>query len=373
MAEQPDEFQKTEEPTHKKLKDARQKGQVANSREVNHWFMILGLTLIVLVFAPGMLADLRHALVGFLEMPHAVSPDGAGFMEVIWRALGEVARALLLPMFLLIALALTAGFVQSGYVVAAERIKPSLEKISLLKGIKRLFSMRAIMEFIKGVLKLVAVGTVITFLMIPEFGRLDRLIGLSIPGILETLDSLAIRVLIGVLAIVTVIAGLDYFYQRYNFLKQMRMTRQEVKDEFKQTEGDPIIKSRLRQLRMERAQRRMMASVPESDVVITNPTHYAIALKYDMETMEAPRLLAKGIDSLALRIREVAKENDIPIVENPPLAQALYAGVEIDQEISPEHYKAVAEIIAYIMKLKGKQLRPGASGVAQPGRVYGKG
>lgn len=353
MANQTEDSQKTEEPTHKKLEDARKKGQTVQSREINHSFMILGLTILVVVFAPSMMADLRDTLAGFIQMSHAFSADGEGLREVFRRAGQEILRALFLPMLVLMAAALAAGFVQGGFLVAVDRIQPKLEKISVLKGIKRLFSLKAIMEFVKGISKLAVVGAVCTVLILPEFSDLDRLTGLSLLGVLVEMDALAIRVLIGVLSIVSLIAGFDYLYQRFEFEKQMRMSRQEVKDEFKQTEGDPIIKSRLRQLRMERAQRRMMSAVPEADVVITNPTHYAIALKYDIDVMEAPRLVAKGADHLAARIREVAKVHEIPVVENPALARALYAGAEIDQEIPQDHYKAVAEVIAYVMRLKG--------------------
>ena len=153
--------------------------------------------------------------------------------------------------------------------------------------------------------------------------------------------------------VMTAIAGLDYLYQRYLFMKQMKMSKQDVKDEHKQSEGDPQVKARIRKLRAERAQRRMMAAVPEADVVITNPTHYAVALMYKMEEMTAPKLVAKGVDSLAFRIRQVAEENDVPLVENPPLAWALYSAVELDEEIPPEHYKAVAEVIGYVLRLRG--------------------
>ena len=171
---------------------------------------------------------------------------------------------------------------------------------------------------------------------------------------LSYLHGLIGRLLIGVLAIITVIAALDFLYQKFEHLKQMRMSRQEIKDELKQTEGDPIIKQRLRQIRHDRARKRMMAAVPEASVVITNPTHFAVALKYEMDEMSAPVLIAKGVDHLAYRIREIAREAGIPIVENPPLAQALHAGVEVDDVIPPEHYKAVAEIIGYVFRLKGK-------------------
>ena len=164
----------------------------------------------------------------------------------------------------------------------------------------------------------------------------------------------AILLTAGTAAVMTVVAALDYAFQRRSFIKQMRMTKQEVRDEHKQAEGDPQIKARIRRLRMERAQKRMMAAVPEADVVITNPTHFAVALAYDMEAMSAPRLVAKGADVLAQRIREVAEENEVPLVENPPLARALYASVELDQEIPPEHYQAVAQVIGYVMRLKGE-------------------
>jgi flagellar biosynthetic protein FlhB len=186
--------------------------------------------------------------------------------------------------------------------------------------------------------------------------RVSDFVALAAVDIFAMLDYLrreTVRLTFIVLLIVTVMAAADYVYQRWSFLQQMRMTKQEVKDEHKQTEGDPMIKSRLRSLRMQRARQRMMAAVPKASVVITNPTHYAVALKYDMDAMGAPILVAKGADLIALRIRELADENEVPIVENPPLARALFATVELDQEVPPEHYKAVAEVISYVMKLKG--------------------
>lgn len=191
-------------------------------------------------------------------------------------------------------------------------------------------------------------------LMMPYFGGLEDLARIELIDFPVVLHSLTTRMLVGVLAVVTVVAVIDFLYQKFEFMKQMRMSRQEIKDEYKQTEGDPMVKGRLRQIRQERARQRMAAAVPQASVVITNPTHFAVALRYELEETEAPVLLAKGQDFLAQKIREIAKEHDIPIVENPPLARALYAGVEIDQQIPPEHYKAVAEIIGYVMRLRGK-------------------
>jgi flagellar biosynthetic protein FlhB len=180
------------------------------------------------------------------------------------------------------------------------------------------------------------------------------------------IERLVLKLLLGVLMALSVLAGLDYFYQRLNFLRSLRMSKREVKEENKQSEGDPLIKGRLRQIRMERARRRMMAAVPKASVVITNPTHFAVALKYEMGAAGAPRVVAKGKDLIALRIRDLARENDVPVVENPPLARALHAGVELDHEIPPEHYKAVAEIISYVFRLKGKIRRAEASQRSAP-------
>jgi flagellar biosynthetic protein FlhB len=165
-----------------------------------------------------------------------------------------------------------------------------------------------------------------------------------------------VQLVVGTVAVMTVIALLDFAYQKYTFMKEQKMTKQKVKDEHKhkQSEGDPQVKARIRQLRAQRARQRMMAEVPDADVVVTNPSHYAVALKYNMEEMPAPKLVAKGMDFVAFRIREVAEENDIPIIENPPLARALYASVELDEEIPPEHYKAVGEVIGYVMRLRGE-------------------
>ncbi len=349
-----DQSQKSEEPTQKRLEDARKKGQLPSSREVNNWIMILAGTLVVMMLAPTMMRDLRVALVKFIEMPHAMRLDTSQVREVVFDLFTDVGFILLLPMLILFGAALATGLIQNGLIIATDRMKPKLEKISLLKGVKRLFSMRSLTEFAKGVFKISIVGFVATLLMLPEFGRIEQIPGLALTEVMGYLHGLIGRLLIGVLAIISVIAALDFLYQKFEHLKQMRMSRQEIKDELKQTEGDPIIKQRLRQIRQDRARKRMMAAVPEASVVITNPTHFAVALKYEMDEMTAPVLVAKGVDHLAFRIREIAREAGVPIVENPPLAQALHAGVEVDGEIPAEHYKAVAEIIGYVFRLKGK-------------------
>lgn len=235
-----------------------------------------------------------------------------------------------------------------------KKVKPSLDKISPLAGFKRLFSARSLLEFVKGLLKLGLVGTVVMAVVWPHRDDIPAMTGLPVPAALDHLHDTMLALLVAAVAVMTVIAAMDYAYQKYDHLKRLRMTKQEVRDEHKQTDGDPMIKARLRQIRADRARKRMMQAVPTADVVVTNPTHYAVALKYEMEKMNAPVMVAKGADLLAQRIRKVAEENDVTIVENPPLARALYASVEVDQEIPAEHYRAVAEVIGYVMRLKGK-------------------
>ena len=352
--EQQDDSQKTEEPTQKRLDEAREKGQIAKSQETNHWFIILAFATTIGLLSPLMARGLGKTLLPFIESPHLIPMDGDHLKQVFGQLMTGLGWALALPATVVVFAALAAGFLQSGFIFSVEPITPKLEKISLLKGIKRLFSSRSLAEVIKGFLKLAIVAAAIGLLLWPEREAFVQMVSLDATAFLYALKDLAFRVLVVVLAVMSVIAGLDYLYQKSQHHKQLRMSKQELKDEFKQTEGDPMVKSRLRQIRMERARQRMMAAVPEADVVVTNPTHFAVALKYDQETMPAPRLIAKGADQIAFKLRELAKEHEVPIVENPPLARSLFDSVELDQEIRPEHYKAVAEVISYVMRINGK-------------------
>ena len=354
MAEEQDDSQKTEEPTQKRLDESRQKGQVASSKEINHWFMILGGTLFVIMLAPSTLRHIEGAMVRFIESPHEMSVDGSGLSGAVNAALSDVGLALLMPLGILMVLALFSGFVQHGVLFSAEQLMPKLDKILPIAGFKRLFSMKAIVELVKGVLKIVVVGTVLTMVVMPQLTHITELPGYPVPDLLVYTGKLAGKVLLASLAVITVIAGLDMLYQRFAHMQSLRMSKQEIRDEMKQTDGDPMIKSRLRQIRMERARRRMMAEVPKATVVVTNPTHFAVALRYDQDKMAAPIVVAKGADLVAARIRDLATANEVPIVENPPLARALYATVDLDQPVPSEHYRAVAEIIGYVMRLKQK-------------------
>ncbi len=360
MAEDQDQSQKTEEPTHKKLEDARKKGEAPASKEVNNWIMLLAGSIVVVALGPGLAGELARALVPFIEQPHLFVLDADGAGSGVGQVAARVAGILAAPIALLVLAALGTGLIQRGFVISAEALEPKLEKISVVKGVKRLFSLQSLAEFLKAVAKLAIVTAVAGAVLWGDRGMLDALTTMDPADLMSTLHRLLTHLLIAVCAIVTLIAGGDFLFQRMQFIKRMRMSRQEIRDELKQTEGDPHIRARLKQLRAERARRRMMAAVPEADVVITNPTHYAVALQYEMATMEAPKLVAKGVDAVAERIKKTAEENDVPVVENPPLARALFAAVDLDEEIPVEHYKAVAEVIGYVWRLKGKMPKGGA-------------
>jgi flagellar biosynthetic protein FlhB len=347
-----DDSDKTEDPTSKRLDDARKQGQVANSREVNNLFMVLALTLSVAMFSGTVAGDIKALVLPFIEAPDRIPTDLGHLTTIGWHFFGILMMAGIVPLILAVFAAFGAGYLQFGLLWSAESIMPSLDKISPLSGFKRIFSMRSLNEFLKGLAKIGIVGSIATAILLPAVRDVHRLIGMEPGQMLAETKSLISHLLFGVLCVIMAITIFDVFYQRFQHMRGLRMSRQELKEEFKDTEGDPLVKGKLRQLRMERARRRMMAEVPKADVVITNPTHYAVALKYDQSSMGAPRVIAKGSDKVALRIRELAKESDVPVIENPPLARGLHAAVEIDQEIPPEFYKAVAEVISYIMKLK---------------------
>jgi flagellar biosynthetic protein FlhB len=351
-----DDAQKTEDPTGKKLQEAHDQGQVANSREVNNLLMILALTISMIVFSGSVGREIVNMSLPFIQSPDQVPTDLGHLTTMAWKLLLMLMAAAAAPVILALAAAFGSGYLQFGLLFSAEGMMPDLGKISPLAGLKRIFSLRSLSEFLKGLLKLAIVGGVAFFILMPTIGDLQRLIGLEAGQLLATIRQLADRMLIAVFSAMLVITILDVVYQRFEHIKKLRMSRQELKDEQRESEGDPLVKGRLRQLRMERARKRMMAEVPKADVVVTNPTHYAVALKYDQTEMASPRVVAKGIDRVAQKIREVAAEADVPVVENPPLARGLYAAVEIDQEIPPEFYKAVAEVIGYIYKLKRKRL-----------------
>lgn len=349
-----DDSSKTEDPTPKKLEEARKKGQVPISREINNWVMISAGTMVVLAMGPGMLKDMSGIFRTYIEMSHSFPEMPGGMQFAVTEGIIEIFKILALPLLFLMAAAFVGPFVQVGPLFAPETINPDISKISPSKGFSRLFSKKSVMEFVKGLLKIAIVSVVGIIILKPFFGGIEHLVGLPVVSALDETKIVTSKLLIGILVVLFIVAALDLLYQRHEHMTKMRMTKQELKDEYRQSEGDPHVKAKLRQLRQQKAQQRMMQAVPDADVVITNPTHYSVALKYNPDEDDAPIVVAKGVDDLAMRIRETAREHDVIIMPNPPLARVLFDTVEIDQAVPAEHYKAVAEIISYVFKLKGK-------------------
>ena len=342
---------RTEDPTQKRLDEALERGDVVKSQEVSTWFVLGGGTLMLSAFSGSMSSGLSSTFRGFIANAHQIPVDGRGLIAIAGRIEREVLAAVAFPLALLVFAALAGNVIQHRLVWSTDSMKPKFSKISPLAGLKRMFSLQALANFAKGLIKLSVIGAVITALLWPLRYKFEGLVQTDILGTLLIIRSLSLNMMATVVAILFLVAAADYLFQYRQWFARQKMSLQEMKDEYKQTEGDPLVKGKIRQLRQARQRRRMMAAVPKASVIITNPTHYAIALQYD-RGMEAPICLAKGADAVALKIREVAAEHSIPIVENPPLARALYATVEIDEEIPTEHYKAVAEIIGYVMKLR---------------------
>jgi len=351
MAEEGDSTDKTEDPTSKRLEEALKRGDVVKSQEVNTWFVIAGATLVLMAFSGGMGDGLTATMRGLIANAHDIRVDGPALPGLFQRIGVEMLAAISLPFLVLMLAALIGNMIQHKLVWSLEALAPKLSKISPAAGLKRMFSKQALANFAKGLVKLVLVGSVLTALMWPERGRLEGLERTDPAAVLPLTQSLALKLMGAVVAMLAVVAAADYLFQYRQWYERQKMSLREMKEEFKQTEGDPAIRGKLRQMRQTRGRRRMMAKVPKAAVVITNPTHYAIALQYE-RGMEAPICVAKGVDAVALNIRKIAGEHSVPIVENVALARALHATVELDQAIPPEHYKAVAEVIGYVMKLR---------------------
>ena len=342
---------RTEDPTQKRLDEAVSRGDVVKSQEINTWFIIAGGTLVLVVFANSMATSLSMTLRGLLANAHDIPMSNRGVLALANRLATETLGAVAIPFLLLVVAAVFGNLIQHRLVWSTQPVMPSLSKVSPIAGLGRLFSKQALVNFLKGLTKLLLLGTVMTALMWPQRHRLEGLVMTDLIGVLEVTKSISLKVLGTVVAILAVVAAADYLFQYRLWFDRQKMSMQELREEFKQSEGDPTIKARMRQLRLQRARKRMMAAVPKASVVITNPEHYAVALQYE-PGMSAPVCVAKGVDLIALKIKEVAAEHDVPVVENPPLARALHATIDIDDEVPPEHYKAVAEIIGYVMKLR---------------------
>jgi len=350
VADDRDDSQRTEDPTQKRLQDAREKGEFPRSQDVVTFATLSAATFAIVVWGGEAGQIFIERFGGFLSHPEDFDASAGGILGLAWAVAAALAAILAVPFVAMLVGAIGGNLVQSPLVLSGEKLKMDLSKLSPGKGLSRLFGGEALVNFAKGLIKVACAGAAAVWAVWPDSNAIVSLVAADPRMAGASALTLTTRMLGAVLAVVAIFAALDWFWQRFSFMRRMRMSKQDIRDEMKQSEGDPLVKMKIRQVRMERGRKRMMAEVPKATVIVTNPTHYAVALKYESGAMAAPKCVAKGVDALALRIRELATENQVPIVENPPLARALYAAVEVDAEIPVEHYKAVAQIIGFVMK-----------------------
>lgn len=348
MAEGESSDDRTEEPTQKRLEDARKKGDVAKTAEAPVWFLLLG-GAGLLAAAQPLASGLADPLVRLLDHPHAFRLADGGAADLLSDLVIAIAPPVLIVFAALFVAALAGHLIQHRPLWTTEKMKPDLSKLSPVKGFGRLFGVQGWVGLLRTVLKFAAVAAALAWSLWPERETLAMIGSLDLSALLPAVQEMAGRLFIAAIVVIGVIAGLDYAWQRQSFMARMRMSRKDMRDELKQTEGDPHIRARLRAIRQERSRRRMLAQVPKATVVIANPTHYSVALRYLPDTDAAPVCLAKGVDALALRIREAAEAAGVPVIENPPLARALHASAEVDRAIPREHFEAVAKVIGFVL------------------------
>lgn len=352
--------EKTEPATQKKLDDARKKGQVAKSREIANAFGLLALFLLIKFWVGNMGTQFLELFsLTYNKMPEMVTFWNGYLpqqdMRVMFQNMLLRVLVILAPIFIVaLIVAFASDIWQVKWKLSPEAMKPKLSKISPISGFKRIFSVNSVVELIKSLAKIFLIGYICYSYVIKNKEKLFLLYDMPLMQAVQLVAEMVVDMGIRISLVYMILAFADYAYQKFKFNKDMMMTKQEVKDEYKQSEGDPKVKGRIRQKMQEASRRRMMQNLPTADVVITNPTHYAVAIKYDPEEADAPIVLAKGADYLAAKIKEVAKENKIEIVENKPLARMLYANVDVGKTVPPELYQAVAEVLAFVYKIQGK-------------------
>lgn len=359
MAEENDAASKTEEATPKKLEDARRKGDVPKTQDLAPFAALAAAVAVVATLGGPLSRDLAEAMVVFVAQPHALSVANGGAAAMLWQVMAAAAPAVF-AVLLATAVAGAAGnLVQHGLLWSGEKLKFDLKKVSPIAGFKRVFGVDALVQFLKTFIKLLATIAVVWFAVKPHLAELAGLSAMNVLAMLPLSRELLLGIAWPVLMLLATVAGADWLFQRIRWTQRQRMSREELKDEFKQSEGDPHVKAKLRQLRAEKAKQRMMQTLPTATVVVMNPTHYAVALRYEAGETAAPVCVAKGLDDLALRIRSVAEEHGIAVVEDPPLARTLYAAVDVDETIPREHFEAVAQVIGFV--LKRRERRPAAA------------
>ena len=355
MAENESGQEKTEQPSERRRQDSRKKGNVAKSQEVNSSVIVLVGTGFLFLAGGHILSNMMHIMVEFLSNLTTTSISASEFPLFFSNVMLQMARTigpLFLTMFIM---AIVVNVSQVGLLWAPEAISPKFEKLNLIKGFKRLVSMRLLVDLLKNMLKLTIIGAVIYITLSSKYESVFLLADDTVGHILTFLMQVSGEVLLKVAVVLLFLAVADYAYQRWEYEKNLKMTKEELKEENKMTEGNPQIKARIKEIQRASSRRRMMTDVPEADVVITNPTHFAVALKYDPGNQVAPVILAKGKRKVALRIKEIAKAHNIPTVEDPPLARLLFRNGEVGKEIPVDAYQAVAEVLGYIYRMQNKK------------------
>jgi flagellar biosynthetic protein FlhB len=350
MAEENDGASRTEEPTPRRLEQAREKGDVAKTPELPQLASLAAVVSILAISGGWMCRNLALQLLPFLAHPDSIAIAGGGGMDVARHVLDAALPIIAIVMLSAGAAGAAGHLLQTGLMFTPDKLKVDFSKLSPMQGLKRVFGLDGLIHFAKSLLKVAITAALAWWILKPHLSDIERLGTLDVAAILPYLADLLRRLVFAVMALLLVITGADWFVQKQRFMARMRMSKEELKEEFKNTEGDPHVKAKQKQMRAERARRRMMQQVPKATLVVMNPTHYAVALKYVQGEDDAPICVAKGMDAIALKIRDVAKEANVPVIEDAPLARALYATVDVDDVIPQAHYEAVAKIIGFILR-----------------------
>lgn len=347
-----DDEEKTEEPTSKKIEDAKKEGNVGKSTEVVGAAVLLFGSVYILFFSTFSLMEIKKLMLYSYSFIGEEMDDNVYYTIVY--SVGITLLKSLAPLFILVFILVLAGnWMQFGFISVP--LKFDLQKLDPIKGLQNIFSFKKLLEALKLTAKLTIIVAVMFLLFSLTYKDILYMMNQDTNSTLKSIVDLSIYFILTILFIIIIFAIMDFYFTKFYYMKSLKMSKQEIKDEYKNMEGDPQVKGRIRRIQMQMAQKRMMSNVPSADVIITNPTHYAVALSYDNEKNKAPVVVAKGIDFIAIRIKEVARENDIPIIENPALARSLFEQIDLDREIPNDFYKAMAEIFSYVYELKRKR------------------
>jgi len=350
-----DSGEKTEAATPRKRRELRRQGQIAKSQDLSSMVVFMGTILCLHAVGGTSSARLRDYLKTSLLNAHATPLTTQVLYTKAWQSAGLIAATIGPYIFTAMLLGVLINMLQTGFLISPQAMKPDFNRLNPLNGLKRFISARGLVETAKNIAKLLIIGWIAWSTISGGYEQLITTIRMDLPTIIGTIGDILFRLVIRIVGFLLVLAAADFGYQKYSYEKSIRMSKQEVKMESKQQEGDPLIKSRIRARQRQIAKKRMMSAVPLADVIITNPTHFAVALQYDHAKMGAPQVVAKGADLLALKIRELAREHDVPIVENPPLARNLYKNVEIGREVPPDLFAPVAEVLAYVYAINARR------------------